>query len=132
MKERPGTVSDADQPRRRWERHEYGKEITLELSGGRSFSGETRNVSLNGVFLLTGETGGRVQEGDKGRLYVPAPEGRSVFACQVARVAPEGLALEILEHAAAFGMLLTQDIFQQIQSSHPNAVGVRPKKTWKG
>ncbi|MBF0285700.1 MAG: PilZ domain-containing protein [Magnetococcales bacterium] len=117
-----GKNSGAPMPvgRRKWDRHTYAQRLELHLGPEVILTGKTRDVSLNGVFLLTEKTPSMAAVGDHGVLKLHLPDGEVLdFPCRLTRVTQEGVALNLGERAAAFGMALTREIFSDMGGKKP-------------
>ncbi|MBF0459762.1 MAG: PilZ domain-containing protein [Magnetococcales bacterium] len=93
------------------ERYTHNKSLKLEIDEERQFYGSSRDVSLTGLFFVPEEAGPDVMIGEKGTLQLTSGDEVHLFSCQVVRKTAEGLALQITDHPAKFGMAISHDVF---------------------
>ncbi|MBF0141843.1 MAG: hypothetical protein HQL57_05485 [Magnetococcales bacterium] len=95
--------------------------LLLALDGLQAIPGKSRDVSLSGVFFVPDALRDLrlVRHGHRGSLTMSAGEGPLRFPCEVIRVAEGGLALNLHDRQAAFGMAVTQEIFNSLKSRRP-------------
>lgn len=111
---------------RQWDRHTHDKGLELAFSGGRRFTGRSKDVSLTGLFFLTSDAVHQVTAKEKGTLRLTSGDDTHTFPCQVIRVTNEGLALYIFpDQQAKFGFALSHDIFHNLQTNESKQRGKR-------
>lgn len=109
---------------RNWDRYTHDKRLVLALSDGRTFQGQSRDVSLSGLFFLTEDDTTQVSAKETGTLRLTAGDGAiHSFPCEVVRKTPEGIALNLTNQQAEFGFVISQDIFYDLK-----AKGARKKR----
>ncbi len=96
------------------ERYSHNKLLKLEFDADRHFYGSSRDVSLTGLFFVPEEAEWAVSVGEKGTLHLTSGDDTHLFACQVMRKTAEGLALQITDHPARFGMAISHDVFHSL------------------
>ena len=107
---------------RRFERLGFGKTFFLELDSGKKFSGQSVDVSMNGMFLSLPVPPLGVAKRDRGMLKWMAGEEEFSFPCLVIRVTEQGIALQLEKNEAAFGLALTRGIFEEMAArKRPNS-----------
>lgn len=99
---------------RQKERYSHSKLLRLEFSDQRCYYGHSKDVSLTGLFFIPEETVPEVPIGEEGQLQLTAGGEVHLFGCQVIRKTAEGLALQITDHPARFGMAISQDVFHSL------------------
>ncbi|MBF0609809.1 MAG: PilZ domain-containing protein [Magnetococcales bacterium] len=114
--------------KRRFTRHSYERKLYLEFPGHDPMPGETRDVSLAGVFLRTFEPPAEITTGQEGYLCLETRHNSFRLPCRVVYVNMEGLALNLLGQEAAFGLALTMDAFEQINLPDKPVSPRLPKK----
>lgn len=102
--------------KREWQRHKHDKLLALEFPDGRCFVGQSKDVSLTGLFFQTTEAVTQVAAEELGTLRVTSGDNTYLFPCQVVRVISAGLVLYITDQQAKFGFALSQDIFHNLQA----------------
>ncbi|MBF0181670.1 MAG: PilZ domain-containing protein [Magnetococcales bacterium] len=93
--------------RRRHERVVFSGRAVLTLPDGTVCAGETRDVSLHGLFLVLPEIPAGVVYGCQGVLRLTELHHQREFLCRVVHVAPQGLGIELQDHSVSFGSDLT-------------------------
>jgi hypothetical protein len=88
--------------------------MEFRTASGAIVNGETKDLSLGGVFLETNRAS-HIQEGSHGTLHVTANGVTETFPVEVIRSLSRGLALRILNRISVFGMLITMHAFQGIE-----------------
>ncbi|MBF0126239.1 MAG: PilZ domain-containing protein [Magnetococcales bacterium] len=101
--------------RRKHERVWFKYQAVLELSGGKSLWGITRDVSLRGLFLCTTGVPAGVAVGDTGFLRLTVLNLKKEFPCRVAHVSQQGIGLELHDKGEHFGATLTASLLQETQ-----------------
>ncbi|MEO5339174.1 MAG: PilZ domain-containing protein [Magnetococcus sp. MYC-9] len=96
------------------ERYAHSKMLKLEFSEERCFYGTSRDVSLSGLFFIPEEWPVEVAAGERGHLQLTSGEETHLFSCQVVRKTLDGLALQITDHPAKFGMAISHDVFHSL------------------
>ncbi|MBF0109977.1 MAG: response regulator [Magnetococcales bacterium] len=96
--------------KRQWERQEYQARMTLELANGSLFYGDTLDVSLGGVFLLTDASPVGVHIGMEGTLSMKVVQMNITFPCIVVRVNDQGVGVNFIAQQSEFGMLISHDM----------------------
>ncbi|MDH5483607.1 MAG: PilZ domain-containing protein [Gammaproteobacteria bacterium] len=100
--------------RRACQRIYLNRKMLLALDSGIQLQAETIDISLRGVLLLVASTEPDLAAGQSGQLHIIFPDNtRSPgFACEVIRVSPSGIAIELEKKVAPiFGKQLTRDMF---------------------
>ncbi len=105
----------ATHARRRHERVWFKYQAVLELVGGKTFWGITRDVSLRGLFLNTTGVPIGIQVGDTGVLRLTVLNLKKEFPCRIAHVTGQGIGIELFEHGENFGATLTASLLQETQ-----------------
>ena len=108
--------------KRNWERMEYRARMELILADGRTLRGQSKDVSLNGIFLLLDSSPENVAPGEKCeiRMRVEAQED-IVLPSEVIRLSDEGVAVAFEDKQAAFGIYVTHDMMLELLSSINNS-----------
>ncbi|HAT49490.1 MAG: response regulator [Nitrospirae bacterium] len=96
--------------KRQWERQEYQARMTLELEDGNVMYGNTLDVSLGGVFLLTDAPPGNIALGTPGKLFVKVVHHNIAFPCRVVRRDHQGVGVNFMANHSEFGMLISHDM----------------------
>ncbi|MEO5327404.1 MAG: response regulator [Magnetococcus sp. THC-1_WYH] len=96
--------------KRQWERQEYQARMTLELTDGNVMYGNTLDVSLGGVFLLTDVPPGNIALGTPGKLFVKVVHHNIAFPCRVVRRDHQGVGVNFMANHSEFGMLISHDM----------------------
>lgn len=112
---KPQSSDDANQEKRRHPRHTYERALYLDFPGQPPLLGDTRDVSLTGVFLRTTPAPTDIVVGQEGFLRLETKHNAFCLPCKVVYVTPEGLALNLMGQEAAFGLALAMDAFEQIK-----------------
>ncbi|WP_193771290.1 PilZ domain-containing protein [Candidatus Magnetaquicoccus inordinatus] len=95
-------------------RYTHNKNLRLLLSDDRSYYGSSRDVSLTGLFFIPESDDIEVIVGERGTLYLRSGEDTHSFACQIVRKTLEGLAIQITDNPAKFGMAISHDVFHSM------------------
>lgn len=101
--------------RRRYERIGFSDQAVLELPGGRTLHGLTRDVSLHGLSLNLTETPAGVHVGQQGLLRLFAVAGDKEFPCRVVHVSGHGVGIELLDASRSFSANLTDSLMKETQ-----------------
>ena len=96
------------------ERYVHNKNLRLQLSEDRTYYGSSKDVSLTGLFFVPEQHDCEAIIGDRGTLYLRSGEETHSFACQVVRKTLDGLAIQITDNPAKFGMAISHDVFHSM------------------
>ncbi|HAT49418.1 MAG: PilZ domain-containing protein [Nitrospirae bacterium] len=107
------TESTASHHRRSHERVFFKHDVVLELVGGKSVWGMTRNVSLRGVFFVAANNFSDVETGHEGLLKLNISNSVKAFPCRVVYVRDHGIGLELQQKGVDFGATLTEALMQE-------------------
>ncbi|MBF0400320.1 MAG: PilZ domain-containing protein [Magnetococcales bacterium] len=88
--------------------------LRLEFSEERVYYGVSRDVSVAGLFFIPEGEEVEVEVGETGYLQLTTGEDVHRFSCQVMRVTAEGLALQITDYPARFGVAISHDLFHSM------------------
>lgn len=99
------------------QRYAHNKLLKLEFSGDRSCYGRCRDISLTGLFFVPEEGLPDVVNGEAGTLQFGSGDELHLFACQVVRKLDDGLAIQITDNPAKFGMAVSHDVFHSLLTS---------------
>ncbi|MBF0295790.1 MAG: PilZ domain-containing protein [Magnetococcales bacterium] len=101
--------------RRRHERVWFKCQATLNLPGGKTLWGMTRDVSLRGIFLAMAAPPTDVTKGATGTLRLTVNTLQKEFPCRVAHVCDQGVGIELNDQGENFGAALTASLLQETQ-----------------
>ncbi|MEO5327092.1 MAG: PilZ domain-containing protein [Magnetococcus sp. THC-1_WYH] len=107
------TESMSSHHRRSHERVLFKHDVVLELVGGKSVWGMTRNVSLRGVFLVAANVPPDVGTGNEGLLKLNISNSVKTFPCRVVYVRDNGIGIELQQKGIDFGATLTEALMQE-------------------
>lgn len=100
--------------RRRCERLDMQYLVVLELTNGREIIGRSRDISLSGVLLSSGQSVDGVNAGDTAILKLDVRGQSQSYACRISRVSETEIGLEVdRKQAAAFGLQVTRDLLKR-------------------
>lgn len=107
-------LPDSPVDRRRCERLDLQYLVVLELGDGREIIGRSRDFSLSGVLLSSGQSVEAVHVGDRAVLKLDVRGKAQAYACQITRVSTTEIGLEVgRKQAAAFGLQVTQGLLKR-------------------
>ncbi|MBF0183413.1 MAG: PilZ domain-containing protein [Magnetococcales bacterium] len=96
------------------ERYTHNKNLRLQLSDDRTYYGSSKDVSLTGLFFVPERHDVEAMIGERGTLYLRSGEETHSFACQIVRKTLDGLAIQITDNPAKFGMAISHDVFHSM------------------
>ncbi|MBF0181849.1 MAG: PilZ domain-containing protein [Magnetococcales bacterium] len=110
-----GAGQPPSRSRRRHDRMGFRYRVELEFPGGKSMSGITRDVSLNGAFLAPAFIPHGVREGSSGLLHMIVLEQRKTFPFRVVHLGESGIGIEMHNQGENFAMTMSASILQETQ-----------------
>ncbi|MEO5353660.1 MAG: ATP-binding protein [Magnetococcus sp. XQGC-1] len=93
----------------------------LHLHDGRTISGRTSDISLNGIFMIPDNMPGGITVGLRGDVRVVSNEKSPFFPCMIVRLDQEGIGLNFVEKQSDFGMLVTQEMMLDLMTKTNHA-----------
>jgi len=106
---------------RQWDRQEYQTGMILVLEGGRTYEGQTLNVSPGGIFLNIQPPFDPISPREAAQLHISPHKGSPYFPCTVCRVGEDGVGLEFASDQATFGAYISHDMLLNLIGKINNA-----------
>ena len=101
--------------RRKWDRYPYDKKLELSFPGSWRFTGDIKNISLGGLFLLDPVKRINLKVGAAGAMRLFSGKDQKEFSCMITRVDSEGVALKVMDkHQSEFGFAVYLDVIGSI------------------